>query len=149
MPNKCSAPNCFSNYYPDDPYIPVFKLPNKPPELRQEWITALRRVNMTDFKFIFVCAKHFREDDIEHVFKMPNPDGSFSEISRAQPKLRTGAVPSILPGCSSYYSKPLAPIHRLSFEEKEYDHFTRAIQLSCISQKEEEEVYRVTTLQEL
>ena len=32
MPNKCSAPNCFRNYYPDDPYIPVFKLPNKPPE---------------------------------------------------------------------------------------------------------------------
>ena len=69
MANKCSAPNCFSYYYPDDPYIPVYKHPNKPPELRQEWITALRRVNMTDLKFIFVCAKHFREDDIEHVFK--------------------------------------------------------------------------------
>ena len=69
MPNKCSAPNCFSNYYPDDPYIPVFKLPNKPPELRQEWITALRRVNLTDFKFIFVSAKHFIEDDIEMFLK--------------------------------------------------------------------------------
>ena len=45
--------------------------------------------------------------------------------------------------------KPSPPIHRLSFEEKEYDHFTRAIQLSCISQKRRRRVYRVTTLEEL
>ena len=29
-----SALNCKCNNYPDDPYIPVFELPNNPEELR-------------------------------------------------------------------------------------------------------------------
>ena len=57
MPNKCSAPNCKSNYYPDDPYIPVFELPNQPEELRQLWFNALHRENITALKHVYIFAK--------------------------------------------------------------------------------------------
>ena len=35
MPNQSSAPGCRSNYR-DEPYTPVFKLRNTPPELREQ-----------------------------------------------------------------------------------------------------------------
>ena len=141
MPNKCSAPNCTSNYYPSrDPYVPVFKLPSQPPELRQEWIKALHRENITDLQHIFVCVNHFREEDIERAYKVPNPDGTFQEIPRGHP--------SILPGSPSYYSAPV-PMHRLSLEAKEADQFTKVIQLSRISHMEDTERNSVTTLKEL
>ena len=60
MPNKCSAPNCISNYYPQDPYVPVFKLPNDPPELRHKWINALHREissNMSSFALSISAKK--------------------------------------------------------------------------------------------
>ena len=137
MPNKCSAPNCTNNYYPSrDPYVPVFRLASKPPELRQEWIKALHRENITDLKHIFVCVNHFREEDIERAYKVPNPDGTFQEIPRCQPKLRTGAVASILPGCPSYYSPPVL-MQRLSLEAKEVDQFTKVLQLSRTSHMED------------
>ena len=69
---------------------------------------------------------HFREEGIERAHKVPNPDGTFQEIPRGHPKLRTGAVPSILPGCPSYFSAPV-PMHRLSLEVKEADQFTKVI----------------------
>ena len=105
MPNKCSAPNCKSNYYPDDPYIPVFELPNQPEELRQQWFNALHRENITALKHVYACIHHFREDDIDRTYKIPNPDGSFTEVPRGKPKLRKGAIPSSLPGCAPYYSE--------------------------------------------
>ena len=89
-------------------------------------------------------AKHFREDDIEHVFKVPNPDGSFSEIPRTQPKLRAGAVPS------SY----LAVLHIIQNHQLLYIGYllrkrSLIISAKLYSQKEEEEIYRVNTLEEL
>ena len=40
MPNNCSAPGCRSNYDPTD-RIPVFKMPEKPDELKHAWLRAL------------------------------------------------------------------------------------------------------------
>ena len=76
MPNRCSATNCKSNYYPGDPYIPVFKLPNEPEEIRKQWLNVLRRENISDLKYVFVCIHHFHDNDVERTYKIPNPDDS-------------------------------------------------------------------------
>ena len=92
MPNRCSAPNCKSNYFPSDPYIPVFKLPNETEEIRKQWFYALRRENISDLKHVFACIHH---DDVERKYKIHNQDGSLSERKK-------GAIPSLLPGCAPY-----------------------------------------------
>ena len=146
MPNRCSAPNCKSNYYPGDPYIPVFKLPNEPEEIRKQWFNALRRENISELKHVFVCIHHFHDNDVERTYKIPNPDGSLSEIPRGQPKLKKGAIPSLLPGCAPYYSESSSKPTRLSFDHKEDIHFQKAIILSRESQQIEELKYRITSL---
>ena len=125
MLNKCSAPNCKSNYNLDDPYIPVFELPNQPEELRQQWFNALHRENITALRHVYVFIHHFREDDIDRTYKIPNPDGSFTEVPRGKPKLRKGAILSSLPGCALYYSEPSPKPTRLSFDSKEVIHFQK------------------------
>ena len=37
MPSSCSAPGCRSNYDSDD-RIPIFTMPENPPELKQAWM---------------------------------------------------------------------------------------------------------------
>ena len=51
MPNQYSAPGCRSNYR-GEPYTPVFKLPNTPPELREQWLKTLHQVNIENLKHI-------------------------------------------------------------------------------------------------
>ena len=63
MPN-CSAPCCEDNYTPEDP-VPVFKLPDGPPELGHAWIRALHRDDISDPKMVYVYAKHFQKEDIQ------------------------------------------------------------------------------------
>ena len=63
MPSSCSAPGCTSNYDQDD-RVPIFRMPDKPPELRQAWISALHRDDIGTLKVVNVCAKHFRDGDI-------------------------------------------------------------------------------------
>ena len=87
MPNSCSVFGCKSNYKSDE-HVPVFKLPMKPDELRHTWIRALRRDDLHDFKGVYVCVKHFREEDIEYTHKVPNGDGTFREIARVNPRLK-------------------------------------------------------------
>ena len=77
MPSSCSASGCRSNYDSDD-RIPIFTMPENPPELKQAWMRALRRDDISDLKAVKVCAKHFRDDDIEVVHKVPNGDGTFT-----------------------------------------------------------------------
>ena len=62
MPNRCSAPGCRSNY-DDEPYTPVFRLPVDK-DIVQEWLQSLHREGINDLKNIFVCAKHFRSEDV-------------------------------------------------------------------------------------
>ena len=69
MPNRCWAPGCKSNYYPKDPYIPVFKS-SEDPELRQAWINALHREHGNPPKVFYVCAMHFYERDIENTIRV-------------------------------------------------------------------------------
>ena len=48
MPN-CSALGCKGNYTPEEP-VPVFKLPEGPPEIRHAWICALHREDIANLK---------------------------------------------------------------------------------------------------
>ena len=81
MLNNCFAPGCRSNYDPTD-RIPVFKIPEKPDELKHAWLRALHRDYIDELKLVYVCTKHFRED------KVLNGDGSYREILRSRPKLK-------------------------------------------------------------
>ena len=102
MPNNCSAHVCRSN---DDPMdrIPVFKMALRPDELKHAWLRALHR-DVDELKVVYVGSKHFREEDIEYMHRVPNGDGSYREMPRSRPKQKEGAVPAIQPGCPLYYS---------------------------------------------
>ena len=132
-----------------EPYVPVFQLPNKPQELRQECIKALHRENVAELKHIFVCVDHSRYEDIERVYKVPNLDGTYEEIPLGQPRLLTEEIPTILTAWISYYSIPSAPILLLSLDSKEEEQFTKAMQASHTWQMAEENTYQVETLKDL
>ena len=148
MPRSCSAPGCRSNYSPDD-RVPMIKMPEHTPELRQAWKRALHRDNIDNLKVVNVCVKHFWEEDVEVSHKVPNGDGTFTEIPRAKPKLREGAVPCMLPGCSSYYSSTSTTKRtRLSYDAKEEELMNQTLQLSLLYESEEKistssEIYRI------
>ena len=64
MPNKCSAPGCRSNY-DGEPHTPIFKIPNGPPHIVYQWKRFLHREFIEEIKKIYVCLKHFRDEDVE------------------------------------------------------------------------------------
>ena len=68
-PNKCWAPGCKSNYYPNDAYTPVFKSPEDP-EIRQSWLNALHREHVNPPNTFYVCIKHFLKQDIDYTFRI-------------------------------------------------------------------------------
>ena len=147
MPNSCSAPGCKSNYTNEE-HIPTFKMPEKPPEVRHAWIRALHREDIGHLKAVYVCLKHFHEEDILFTHKIPSGDGTFTEIPPARPMLREGAIPRLLPGCPSYYSNSSSKRTRLSFESKE-DFINQVLNLSLQSEEEEKEKFSVRTIQDL
>ena len=48
---------------------------------------------------LFTLFQDFKDGDIEYNYKIPNGDGTYPSKVFA----KEGAVPSILPGCPSYY----------------------------------------------
>ena len=149
MPNNCSAPGCRSNYDPTD-RIPVFKMPEKPDELKHALLRALHRDDIDELKVVYVCSKHFREGEAETTHKVPNGDGSYREILRSRPKLKDGAVPTILPGCPAYYSSHSATKRtRLSIDDKDDKLLYQAVSLSLEAEVEENEKFRIQNLHDL
>ena len=127
--------------------VPVFKMSTNPPKLKQAWIRALRRDDVNDMKVVRVCIKHFREEDIETTHRVPKGDEMFMEVPRARLKLKEGAVPCLLPECSSYYSTTSKTKRtRLSYESKEEELLNRTMQMSLTSETEETVKYKVLTL---
>jgi len=59
MPNKCSAPYCFTNYQGHDKGT-VFGLPTNE-KLRASWIKFINRKDFASLKSVFLCEKHFEK----------------------------------------------------------------------------------------
>ena len=129
MPNRCSAPGCRSNY-DGEPYTPVFRLPVDK-DIVQEWLQSLHREGINDLKNIFVCAKHFRSEDVITEVDITQPDGSITKIKR-RPILRENACPCFLPNCPSYLSSQQVSTKpkRLNLGEKDFSHFSTALHQS-------------------
>ena len=85
-------PGCKSNYKHED-RVTLFKMPQKPEQLRHAWVRALRRDDIDELKAVHVCVKHYREEDIKYTHRVPNGDGTFREVPRVSPKLKDGDVP--------------------------------------------------------
>ena len=81
---------------------------------RHAWIRALLREDFGHLKAVYVCLKHFHEEDILSSKRRQN-----TEIPRAMPMLREGAITSLLPACPSYYSTSSSKKTCLSFDSKE------------------------------
>ena len=144
MPN-CSAPGCRGNYTPED-RVPVFKLPDVPPELLHAWIRALHRDDISELKIVYVCAKHFPKEDIQYFNTVPKSDGTSYEVPQGRPKLNPGAVPS--PSWLSVllflYPSTRIKRTRFSYDSKEEDLLNQATNLSLRSENTELEKFRVS-----
>ena len=95
---------------------------------------------------MYVCAKHFQKEDIQYFHTVPRGDGTSYEVPRGRPKLNPGAVPSLLPGCPSYYSSTPSTGHkrtRFSYDSKEEDLLNQATNLNLRSEYAEMEKFRV------
>ena len=137
---------------PLDVRVPVFKLPEGPPEVRHAWIRALHREDIASLKNVYVCSKHFLKEDIELYHTVPKGDGTFYEVPRGRPKLKPSAIPSLLPGCPSYYASTVSAgvkRTRLSLDCKEQDFLNQAINLSLKSENIELERFSVGCIQEI
>ena len=145
---NCSAPGCKGNYTPEEG-VPVFNLPEGPPEIRHAWIRALHREDIANLKNVYVSSKHFLKEDIELYHTVPKGDGTFYVVPRGRPKLKPGASP-LLPGCPSYYSSTVSAESnvRLSLDCKEQDFLSQAINLSLKSENIELERF-VGCIQEI
>ena len=83
---------------------------------------ALHYENIDHLKVFNVCIKHFRGEDVELLHKLPNGDGTFTEIPPGKLKLKDDTVHCLLPGCPSYYSSTSAInglVCPLSYDSKE------------------------------
>ena len=126
----------------------------KPPDLsstvRHAWLRALHREDLGELKTVYLCSKHFREGEIEYTHKVPNGDGTFREIPRNCLKLKEDAVPSILPGCPTYYSShSTTKRSRLSLQSKDDELLSQALTLSLTSQTEENHKFFISNFQDL
>ena len=128
----------------------MFKLPNTPPELREQWLKSLHRVDIENLKHIYVCLHHFKPEDFITVDKIMQADGNFSERLHERPKLRTTAVPMLLPGCPAYLSaEQVGRPNRFTRESKEVGQFARALELSLQQHERDNDAFIVNIFQDL
>ena len=87
MPN-CSAPVCKGNYTPEE-RVPLFQLPEGPPEIRHTWIRTLHWEDIAFLKNIYVCSKHFLKEDIELYHTVAKGYGTTHEVPPWKTKIET------------------------------------------------------------
>ncbi|KAI6649035.1 hypothetical protein LOD99_6918 [Oopsacas minuta] len=102
-------------------HTPIFKIPIGPPHIVSQWKQFLHRECIEEIKKIYLCLKHFREEDIEFFFSIPQPDGSILQEKRSLPRLCSLAVPCFCPVVPvTYPTQPNVHVLRqlvLGFEE--------------------------------
>ncbi|XP_049813661.1 uncharacterized protein LOC126260375 [Schistocerca nitens] len=150
MPYRCCVPNCRGNY-DGGPKVTVFKFPEDE-ATRKKWLSRIRRHNFTPSSSSRVCHVHFHKDDV--IWETQIVDERTGQLLRApllKPRLRPHAVPSLLPNCPSYLSKEES--RREGPEEKkqrlENEQLAAALQYSLASQKDYENTFSFSSLEEL
>ena len=104
MACKCEKPNTST--------FSFHKFPHET-ELRQKWITKVRRKNnektnqvQEPNKYSFVCSLHFKESDYRVIInggkRKERPDGELLQRKELHP----GSIPSIFPDLPEYFNKP-------------------------------------------
>ena len=144
MPNKCLAPKYRSNYR-GEPYTPVFKLPSGPPgpELVDQ---SLRREDIGDLKSVFVCSKHFLDQDIITSYPVLQSDGSYLEVP-TKPKLVEERCQDSCPDCPPLFSSSTKQ-QRFDRSLKEQELVDTAIDQSLLQYHVDKELFQITTLQD-
>ena len=79
MPTSCSAPSCKSNYKHED-RVTIFKMPQKPEQLRHAWVQALRRDDIDELKAVYVCAKHLGKKTSSTQIEFPMETALFAKF---------------------------------------------------------------------
>ncbi|KAH7953539.1 hypothetical protein HPB49_009731 [Dermacentor silvarum] len=107
MPCKCCVPRCRGNYT-GDTKVHVFKFP-RDQALRDAWIHAVPRENLTVTEHSRVCELHFMDEDI--IRDATHTDQATVRVMKvplSHVRLRPDAVPSKFPNHSSYLSRKTA-----------------------------------------
>lgn len=120
MVNKYCVPGCNGNYSADDTSkVHVFKFPTNE-EVKQKWLTALRRKNFVSSKHSVMCHRHFAKSDIEFTTAAVDwKTGKTITVSLEKPRVKSGAVPCIFPQYASYFSK------QINYRESPFEKKTR------------------------
>ena len=107
-------------------------------------------MDIENLKHSYVCVHHFKPEDIISVDKITQADGKFTEKLRERPKLRTTAVPVLLPGCPAYLSaEQVGRPTRFTRESKEQEQFARALELSLHQHERDNDAFMVNSFQDL
>ena len=119
--------------YKAEGYSPIFSL-SKSPEIADKWRRAICRQGAFELKSVYVCIKHFREEDIIRTFEIHQADGSMQPIALSKPKLIETAIPCVIPECPKYLSSTGNNPARLTYEYKEQELFDEAVRTSIAEQ---------------
>ncbi|KAG0439157.1 hypothetical protein HPB47_016738 [Ixodes persulcatus] len=104
MPCKCCVPRCRGNYTVDTK-VHVFKFP-KDQTLRDAWIRAVPREDLSVTENSRVCELHFgHEDIIREASHTDESTGRTITVPLSHVRLRPDAVPSKFPSCPTYLSR--------------------------------------------
>ncbi|XP_077489629.1 uncharacterized protein LOC144100614 [Amblyomma americanum] len=150
MPNKCCVPQCRGNYK-TGPKVHVFKFPQDK-ALQQSWIRAIPRKNFVPSEHSRVCEHHFTDDDIvREASYVDDATGRVTTAELSHLRLRSGAIPSLFPGCPSYLSstKTLREEPEAKRTRLEAASMQRGISESIQTFGNAEEADKITTLRDL
>ena len=97
---------------------------------------------------VFICAKHFSDNDVLLHFYIPMGDGTVKKVSR-KPGLRKNAKPVNLPNCPSYLQGSSEHPDRLDRDDIDIRHFHQALELSRAEHKKEGDTFSVSDIDEI
>ncbi|KAI6647154.1 hypothetical protein LOD99_8807 [Oopsacas minuta] len=126
--------NYFSNYDGTN-YTPVFEMANHwSKESQDEERRFLHRDNAWGFAKVFICSKHFNDDDVLLHFDILMGNGTVEKVSR-KPGLKKSAKPVNLSNCTLNLQGSSKQPDRLYRNEIGIRDFRHALELSRAEHK--------------
>ena len=90
-----------------------------------------------------MCELHFKPDDVERATSCFDPaTGRNLTVELGKPRLKDGAVPSLLPNCPSYLSSPFAS--RESPDARKHRKEEKALQSALVQSVADEERHKAS-----